>query len=63
MDNGTPPDAQAGDGLYTGGYMTGTLPGVYLAGMDFIDFETIFDSESPYDAGAWSIPYRIRSSQ
>jgi hypothetical protein len=63
MDNGEAPDAIAHDGIYSGSYTVGTIHGVFLAGLDLIAYPSIFDSEAPYNAGAWSVPYRVRAAQ
>ena len=48
-----------GDGTYSGTYVTGAHPGVFMSGFDLLDYETLYDSEGAYDAGGWAIPYRI----
>ncbi|MBU0691332.1 hypothetical protein KKC97_08430 [bacterium] len=58
-DDGEYPDAVAGDGILSGNFIVGPRPGVFLTGIDLIDFMTLHDSEAPYDAGGWGIPYRV----
>jgi hypothetical protein len=58
-DDGAYPDEIAGDGIYSGSWRIGLFPGVYHACFDMIDEDTIFDDEAPYDANAWSMPYRV----
>jgi hypothetical protein len=58
-DDGVAPDEVANDGTYSGSYVTAPRIGVYLSGVDFLDYETLYDSAAPYDAGAWAIPYRV----
>lgn len=58
-DNGEGADEIAGDGIYSGAYMTGDYRGVFVSGFDFLDYETLFDSEGSYDSGGWAIPYRV----
>jgi hypothetical protein len=58
-DDGNLPDLTEGDGIYSGQYTVGTVPGVFFSAFDLIDYETIYDSALPYNAGAWSIPYRV----
>ncbi len=58
-DDGVAPDVIAGDGLYTGSFRASQRRGVYHVGLDFIDHETIFDDESPYDATGWGVPYVV----
>ena len=59
VDDGTGVDEVAGDGIYSGTYVTGVNAGVFVSGFDLLDYETMYDSEGPYDAGGWAIPYRI----
>lgn len=58
-DDGEYPDVVAGDGIFSGSFVVGPRPGVFLTGIDLIDFMTLHDSEAPYDAGGWGIPYRV----
>jgi hypothetical protein len=58
-DAGALPDQTPRDGVYSG---VGTAPdqvGEYVATVDLIRVSTIFDSDGPYDSGAWGIPYRV----
>ncbi len=59
LDDGVDPDVAAGDGIYSGSYVTGVIPGVFVSGFDLLDWETLHDSEAPYDAGGWAVPYRV----
>jgi hypothetical protein len=59
LDDGMWPDQTANDGTYSALYTTAPRLGVYLSGIDFLDYETLYDSADPYDAGAWAIPYRV----
>lgn len=58
-DDGVIPDEVAGDGVYTGGYRAGQRVGVHHVGVEFIDYNTIYDDEAPYDANGWGIPYVV----
>jgi hypothetical protein len=58
-DNGIYPDEVAGDGIYSGVWDIGLLPGVYHSCVDMIDHYTVFDDTAPYDATVWGIPYRV----
>ncbi len=58
-DDGVGPDQVAGDGVYSGSYLVGHRYGVHHVGLDFIDDQTIYDDEAPYDASGWSIPYAV----
>jgi len=58
-DDGVLPDETAHDGIYTGSYIAGPRLGLHLVGIDLIDWMTLFDSEAPYDAGGWGVPYRV----
>ncbi|NUO19255.1 hypothetical protein HUU59_07420 [bacterium] len=58
-DDGIAPDDVAGDGIYSGSYVAAQRRGVHHIGLDFIDDQTIYDDEAPYDASGWSIPYRV----
>ncbi|MBI5060639.1 hypothetical protein HZB60_12770 [candidate division KSB1 bacterium] len=59
LDDGVSPDEVAGDGVYTGSYLAPSRPGLFHAAIDFMDWETMYDSEGPYDAGGWACPYRV----
>lgn len=59
LDDGVYPDVAAGDGIYSGSYVTGVIRGVFVSGFDLLDWETLHDSEAPYDAGGWAVPYRV----
>jgi len=58
-DEGRAPDEVAGDGIYTGSYLAGNRLGLHHVGLDFIDHETIYDDEAPYNATGWSLPYAV----
>ena len=60
-DDGIAPDILAGDGVYSGLFAAPQRAGLYHAAVDLLDWETMFDSEGAYDAGGWSIPYRVVS--
>jgi hypothetical protein len=62
-DDGIAPDEVAADGIYTGGFLTGALPGVFHAAVDLLDWETLYDSNGSYDAGGWALPYRVLPSE
>jgi hypothetical protein len=57
-DDGIVPDQTAGDGIYSGGYTSGDRQGIFQANVDVINAATVYDSEAPYDAGSWALPYR-----
>jgi len=61
-DDGVTPDEVAGDAVWSGSCSVGNYGGVFLSGADLIDWETIYDTEAPYDAGGWAIPYRVSLS-
>jgi len=58
-DDGIYPDEVAGDGIYSGIFDVGLLPGVYHSCVDMIDHDTVYDDSAPYDADVWGIPYRV----
>jgi len=58
-DDGLAPDETAGDDVWSGSYVVGGRGGVFLAGIDLLDWETVHDTEAPYDATGWAIPYRV----
>jgi hypothetical protein len=58
-DDGVAPDVTAGDGIYSGTFFAPARAGLYHAAADFMDWETMFDSDGAYDAGGWAIPYRV----
>jgi hypothetical protein len=58
-DDGVAPDETASDGVWSGSYVVRDRSGVFLAGVDLLDWETVHDTEGPYDATGWAIPYRV----
>jgi hypothetical protein len=62
-DDGVYPDLTADDGIYSGSYFTRARTGVFLAAVDFLDHETLYDSAAPYDAASWACPYRVMPSE
>ncbi|MBU0507424.1 hypothetical protein KKH27_01120 [bacterium] len=58
-DDGMFPDEIAGDGVFAASFLIEDHHGVFLAAVDFIEGGTIHDSEMPYDAGGWAVPYRV----
>jgi hypothetical protein len=58
-DDGVAPDETAGDGVWSGSYVVAGRGGVFLTGVDLLDWETVHDTEAPYDATGWAIPYRV----
>ncbi len=58
-DDGVYPDVTADDGVYSVSEFAPARLGLYHAGVDLLDYETLFDSEAPYDAGGWAIPYVV----
>jgi hypothetical protein len=58
-DSGIYPDEVAGDGIYSGAWNIGLLPGIYHSCVDMIDHDTVYDDAAPYDATAWGMPYRV----
>jgi hypothetical protein len=61
-DDGVAPDETAGDGVWSGSYTVGNRMGVFMAGTDVINWLTVHDTEAPYDATGWAIPYRVFTS-
>jgi hypothetical protein len=57
-DDGVAPDETAGDGVWSGSYRVRGR-GVFLAGVDMLNWESVHDTEAPYDATGWAIPYRV----
>ncbi|MCC6476812.1 hypothetical protein IT157_07110 [bacterium] len=58
-DDGVAPDVLAGDGIFSASFYAGDRLGPHFAGVDMIDYDTIFDSEGPYDAIGWGVPYGV----
>ena len=58
-DDGVAPDETASDGVWSGSYVVAGRGGVFMAGVDLLDWETVHDTEAPYDATGWAIPYRV----
>jgi hypothetical protein len=58
-DDGLAPDETASDGVWSGSYVVRARGGVFMTGVDLLDWETVHDTEGPYDATGWAIPYRV----
>lgn len=58
-DDGVAPDEVARDGVFTGVFRVAPGPDVQLVAVDLLHHGSLFDSEYPYDSGAWAVPYVV----
>jgi hypothetical protein len=47
------------NGGFEKSYVIGPRPGLHVVGVDMINRATLYDSEVPYNAGGWALPYRV----
>ena len=59
FDDGTNGDRIPGDGIYTRLYTIGPCRGRHFAAVDVIDAATFTELQTPYDSGAWGMPYIV----
>lgn len=59
FDDGTHGDVTENDGIYSRTYTISNRIGRHFAVVDLIDAATFKEGETPYNATAWGMPYRV----